>query len=205
MKALLVDDHALLREALADLMQRDWPALNLLQAGSLADACALCDAHPDLQLVLIDLGLPDAQGLQSLHTLRERAPHARHVVISADDQHRTVIDAIDAGASGFIPKTTEFRVMMGALSLVLGGGVYLPASAMVRNAAPEVGDDLALTPRQLEVLGLLVAGHPNKQISRELALSASTVKTHVEAIYRRLSVSSRTQAVLAVARLGLKW
>lgn len=205
MKALLVDDHALLREALAALMQRDWPALNLLQAGSLADASALCDAHPDLSLVLIDLGLPDAQGLQSLQVLRARAPQARHVVISADDQQRTVIEAIDAGASGFVPKTTEFRVMMGALDLVLRGGVYLPLSAMARDAAAEAAEDLELSPRQIQVLGLLVAGHPNKQICRRLDLSASTVKTHVEAIYRRLSVNSRTQAVLAVARLGLKW
>jgi DNA-binding NarL/FixJ family response regulator len=204
MKTLLIDDHTLLRETLAAVMSQTWPALEVLQAGSLAEACTLCDAHLDLRLVLIDLGLPDAVGMSSLTTLRTRAPLARHVVVSADDRPQTVLDAIDAGAVGFIPKTSEFRVMVDALDLVLQGGVYLPQEILFQPAPPAESDPPVLTPRQLAVLGLLVDGHSNKAICRRLDLSASTVKTHVEAIFRRLTVSSRVQAVVAVARLGLR-
>ena len=86
LKLLLVDDHALLREALALLLAHTWPGVQVLQAGSLAQACTLVDDHADLRLVLLDLGLPDAQGLQSLQALHARAPWARHVVLSAQDQ-----------------------------------------------------------------------------------------------------------------------
>lgn len=110
MKTLLIDDHALLRGALAAVMGQTWPAFDVLQAGNLADACTLCDGHPDLGLLLIDLGLPAAVGISSLTTLRARAPQARQVVVSADDRPQTVLDAIEAGAVGFIPKTSEFRV-----------------------------------------------------------------------------------------------
>lgn len=204
MKTLLIDDHALLRETLAAVMGQTWPALQVLQAGNLAEACAQCDAHPDLRLVLIDLGLPDAVGMSSLTTLRTRAPLARHVVVSADDRPQTVLDAIEAGAVGFIPKTSEFRVMVAALDQVLQGGVYLPRAVLFQAARTADTDPPVLTPRQLAVLGLLVDGQSNKAICRQLDLSASTVKTHVEAIFRRLDVSSRAQAVVAVARLGLR-
>lgn len=204
MKTLLVDDHALLRETLAVVMAQTWPALQVLQAGSLAQACAQCDAHPDLRLLLVDLGLPDAEGLQSLSALRERAPHARLVVVSADDRPQTVLNAIDAGAVGFIPKTSEFRAMVDAIDRVLQGGVYLPPSALFHSGADASDEAPALSPRQLAVLGLLVEGHSNKAICRALDLSASTVKTHLETIYRRLAINSRSQAVMAVARLGLR-
>lgn len=204
MKTLLVDDHTLLRETLAAVLAQTWPALHLLQAGSLAEACALCDAHPDLQLLLVDLGLPDAQGLNSLTTLRQRAPDARHVVVSADERPSTVLAAIDAGAVGFIPKTADLREMRSGLDQVLRGRIYLPPAAAAWLAPPAPPPEAALSPRQLAVLSLLVQGHANKVICRRLGLSPSTVKTHLEAIFRQLSVSSRTQAVVAVARLGLQ-
>jgi len=204
MKTLLVDDHTLLRQTLAVVIGQTWPTLQLFEAGSLAVACRQCAAHPDLSLVLLDLGLPDAQGLQGLALLRERAPQARLVVVSAQDQPQMVLDAIEAGAAGFIPKTTEFRVMADALDLVLQGGVYLPPNMAHAPLQTEAPDRLDLSPRQLHVLGLLMAGHSNKSIARHLDLALSTVKTHLEAVFQRLGVNSRTQAVLMVARLGLK-
>lgn len=203
MKTLLVDDHALLRETLAAVLAQTWPALHLLQAGSLAEACTQCAQHPDLHLVLVDLGLPDAQGLSSLTTLRQHAPDARHVVVSADERPATVLAAIDAGAVGFVPKTADLHEMRNALDQVLQGGIYLPPAAAAWLAPATPPPEAALSPRQLAVLSLLVQGHANKVICRRLGLSASTVKTHLEAIFRQLSVSSRTQAVVAVARLGL--
>ncbi len=202
LKLLLVDDHALLREALGLLLAQTWPGLDLLQAGNLADACSLADNHPDLRLVLLDLGLPDAQGLLSLQVLHARAPWARLVVLSAHDQPALVLQAIEAGAAGFVPKTADLRQMQTALQRVLDGGIYLPPG--VGGPAPHTAVEPELTPRQRDVLALLVDGHPNKAISRQLGLSTSTVKTHLEAIFRELGVRSRTQAVLAAARLGLQ-
>lgn len=204
MKTLLVDDHPLLREALALVMAEIWPSLQVLQAGNLAEACTQCAAHPDLQLLLIDLGLPDAQGLSGLTTLRQRAPDARHVVVSADDRPETVLAAIEAGAVGFIPKTSEFQVMINALDQLMQGAVFLPATATLSMPPTPSAAPTALSPRQMAVLALLVKGHSNKAISRALDLSASTVKTHLEIIFQRLAVKSRTQAVVAVARLGLR-
>ena len=154
---------------------------------------------PDL--CIVDLGLPDAQGLQSLQVLQARAPWARHVVLSAQDQPALVVRAIEAGAAGFVPKTADLRQMQGALQRVLDGGIYLPPGVGLSAGLPDAGPEL--TPRQREVLGLLVDGHPNKTICRQLGLSSSTVKTHLEAIFRQLGVNSRAQAVMAAARLGL--
>lgn len=207
MKLLHVDDHALLRDALGLLLTQTWPGLQVLPAGSLAEACAVADAHPDLRLVLVDLGLPDAQGLQSLTVLQAHAPQARHVVLSASDQPALVLQAIDAGAAGFVSKTADLAQMQAALRRVLDGGIHLPPGlvlplTLTLNGAATPAEP-TLTARQRDVLGLLVDGLPNKTISRQLGLSASTVKTHMEAIYRQLGVNSRAQAVVAAARLGL--
>ena len=203
LKLLLVDDHALLREALALLLAHTWPGVQVLQAGSLAQACALVDDHADLRLVLLDLGLPDAQGLQSLQALHARAPWARHVVLSAQDQPALVLQAIEAGAVGYIPKTADLPQMRGALQHVMDGGISLPPGVQMPGLAADVSPQ-GLTPRQREVLCLLIDGHPNKTICRQLGLSPSTVKTHLEAIFRQLGVRSRTQAVLVASRLGLR-
>lgn len=205
MKLLHVDDHALLRDALGMLLIRTWPGLQVLCAGSLAEACAVADAHPDLRLVLVDLGLPDARGLQSLKVLQAHAPNARHVVLSASDGPALVLEAIDAGAAGFVPKTADLAQMQAALQRVLDGGIHLPPGLVLPVTMPDTRTpaESTLTARQRDVLGLLLDGLPNKTISRRLGLSASTVKTHMEAIYRQLGVNSRSQAVVAAARLGL--
>lgn len=205
MKLLHVDDHALLRDTLGLLLSQTWPGLQVLQAGSLAEACAVADAHHDLRLVLVDLGLPDAQGLQSLKRLQAHTPNARHVVLSASDGPALVLEAIDAGAAGFVSKTADLAQMKAALQRVLDGGIHLPPGLVLPATAPDTPTavDRTLTARQRDVLGLLLDGLPNKTISRRLGLSTSTVKTHMEAIYRQLGVNSRSQAVVVAARLGL--
>jgi DNA-binding NarL/FixJ family response regulator len=206
MKALLIDDHTLFRDALGLLIEARFPQLTLLQTGSLAGALAKLAQHPDLNLLLLDLNLPDAQGLDGLRLLRDQAPTARLVVLSADDRPETVAQAIALGASGFVPKTARSDMLASALATTLAGGVYLPPSSLL--AAPPMaagaGPALALSPRQADVLRLLIEGQSNKLICRTLALSESSVKTHVAAVFRRLDVNSRTQAVVAAARLGLR-
>ncbi|MEK8049687.1 response regulator transcription factor [Ideonella sp. DXS22W] len=201
MDVLLVDDHTLLRQALALLLGTRHPGVTVHQAGTLAEALPLAAPLPDDALLLLDLGLPDAVGLQAVQALHARAPQVRLVVLSADDRPETVTAAIEAGACGFVPKTADLARLERALGLLIEGGLALPPAVVARSAP--VDDPVVLTPRQLDVLRLLVEGKPNKLICRTLDLSESSVKTHLEAVYRRLGVSSRTQAVLAAARLGL--
>ena len=215
MKVLLVDDHALLRDGIALLMANEFSELELLQAGTLAEARDTIAQHDDIRLVLLDLTLPDGNGLAALPWFAEAAPEARLVALSADETKETVLGAISAGASGYVPKSVQSGAMLEALRTVLDGGVYLPDAVLERRAAPRPGspgwvpkplgpEDLGFSPRQADVLRLLIDGKPNKAISRELEMSDSTVKTHLAAIFRKLDANSRTQAVVAAARLGLR-
>jgi DNA-binding NarL/FixJ family response regulator len=207
-KALLVDDHALFRESVALLVEHRLPDLTLALAGDIAGALDALHADPGCSLVLLDLGLPDSSGMSGLQRLRDAAPAVAIVVLSADDRPETVLGAIDRGAAGFIPKSADSAAFTQALRDVIEGRVHLPPQALQRgtlSASENLdGGELGLSPRQLDVLRLLVEGRSNKLIMRELELSESTVKTHLQAIFRRLEVNSRTQAVVAAARLGLR-
>lgn len=206
MKLLLIDDHALFREGVAALVEQRMPGVALHLAGDLNAARSVLAAHPDCRLALLDLGLPDSHGLDGIARLRELAPALPIVVLSADDRPETVLGAIDRGAAGFIPKSADSAAFAGALREVLDGRVHLPRQALLGadTAQADDGEALGLSPRQVDVLRLLVEGRSNKMIMRELDLSESTVKTHLQAIFRRLGVSSRTQAVVAAARLGVQ-
>ena len=216
MKFLLVDTHALYREGLALLITRSFPALELLQAGDIGEALAQLERHPDLDLMLLDLDLElrDAEGTRGLQQIRARAPGVTVVLLSGDTPPETLLDAIQAGAAAFIPKASPPGFMEKALRRVLDTGVSLPPRPPPPRSggaggAPEAADAPAagltdLTPRQRDVLRLLIEGKTNKLICRELELSESTVKTHLASIFRRLGATSRTQAVVAAARLGLR-
>lgn len=196
---LLVDDHAIFRDALSLLMELRHPEAQLCTAGTLAEAAECLARDPAPSLVLLDLSLPDSRGVDTLRRLREAAPLARIIVLSADDRPETVLAALDAGAAGFIPKTAKAEVLGGALRTVLAGGVFVPEGLAAPAEAPA---EPPLTTRQMEVFRGLVDGKSNKAIARELELSDSTVKTHVQAIYERLGITTRAQAVLVAARMG---
>jgi DNA-binding NarL/FixJ family response regulator len=212
LKVLVVDDHPLICEALRQVLKALDKDIELREAGSGRDALAAAGSGDDFDLVLLDLALPDADGFEVLRELRERHPSFPVVVLSASEQADVVMRALDAGAMGFIPKTSSNEVLLGALRLVLSGGVYLPAEvlrharlpALAAAAAVTSYRDVGLTERQAQVLALMVQGKPNKIICRELALAEGTVKIHVTAILKVLEVANRTQAVIAVGKLGLK-
>lgn len=221
MNILAVDDHPLIRDALRLVLKVLDPDLNLLTAANAQETLVAAATHPDLNLVLLDLSLPDANGFEVLHQLREQHPGIPVVVLSATDDAATVMRALDDGAMGFIPKTSSNDVLLGALRLVLAGGVYLPAEVLRHSTAthphanptaaaaaaapPEITcRDLGLTDRQAEVLALVVQGKPNKLICRNLNLAEGTVKIHISSILRALNVTNRTEAVVAVGKLGLK-
>lgn len=221
MKVLLIDDHPLILAALQSVIQGLGDHVKVTAADSGRTAREALVRDPQHQLVLLDLQLGDADGFDLLVEFRTRYPALPIVVISASDRTSDVIRAIDLGAMGFVPKRASNETLFEALQQVLSGGVYVPPMNMgdvgwpggenppgIQDHAIKAGyqtapslADLNLTPRQTDVLNLLLKGQPNKLIARELGLSVETVKDHVAAVLRTLGVSSRTQAVIAVSQI----
>jgi DNA-binding NarL/FixJ family response regulator len=229
---LLIDDHVLFREGVALLLQPLVADLTVRQAGSCEEAFDLLEREGPADMVLMDLGLPGMSGLKGIGLFHERYPQTPVVALSSADDRETVLAALDAGAMGFIPKTSSSAILVGALRLIMAKGIYLPPSAFLHEAverppAPEAPRprpapapppagahdacpglrpiDLGLTPRQADVLYQILQGRSAKLIGRELALSPSTVKAHTSAVLRALNVTTRTQAVVAASRLGLRF
>jgi DNA-binding NarL/FixJ family response regulator len=218
MKILVVDDHALIREALRGVLQELKPEAGVIDASSCREALQLAQANAgELDLVLFDLGLPDGDGFDTLSELRDLYPAVAIVVLSASKDRDSVTKALDLGALGFIPKSASRAVMVSALQLVFAGGIYVPPEILQRSqettksasmsasvSAPISPSELGLTERQIDVLALMMQGKSNKAVCRELDLAEATVKNHVTAILRALKVTNRTEAVLAVAEFGWK-
>jgi DNA-binding NarL/FixJ family response regulator len=205
MKCLLLDEQALLRNALALFIQAQHPQIEISEAGRLAPALALLAAQPDTALVLLDLHLPDSRGLATLHAVRQ-ACAAQLVVMCADEHPDTVLLAREAGAGAVLSKRADLSVLSSVLHAVCTGQALLQAPSQAPSAAnwaaPSDDACLGLTARQLDVFSLLMAGKANKVIARELDLSESTVKTHIQAIFERLKVSTRSQAVRVATLRG---
>ena len=259
MNMLLLDDHALVRAALETVLRSLGSDVVVHAAASAAQARIVLSRQPAIDLALLDLDLPDADGLGLLAEWRRERPGMPVVIVSASADAADMVQALDAGARGFIPKSTSNEVLLQALRMVMAGGIYIPPMVLqgTRRAAHAVGSSMSvpdpsdpptvregvpsgvlegggraaltggwpsarvygaetgtalgastakhgglrLTPRQSEVLELLLQGKPNKLIARQLNLSVETVKDHVASLLRVLGVSSRTQAVLAVGQL----
>jgi len=215
-KILVVDDHDLIREGLRPLLVRLAPpgeTVEVLEAATFQAGVDQVAAHSDLDLVLLDLRLPDAHGVSALEELLRRHRGLPVVVVSGEDDPALMRSVLEHGALGYIPKSSSPKVVVNALRLVLAGGTYLPREMMAAAAAapaakPKPGDAvtsrLGITPRQADVLHLLLAGKSNKAICRELDLAEGTVKNHIAAIFKALDVTSRVQAVIAAGKLGIK-
>ncbi len=219
MKILVVDDHALIREALRGVLKELKDDAVVLEASDCRQTTRLIEEHPDLDLMLLDLTLPDGSGFGMLAGLRESHPAMSIVVLSALQDRDNVLKALDLGAQGFIPKSAQRAVMLSALQLIFSGGRYIPPEIIAEiiagqtpgTEAPIAGatdlqkaspSELGLTDRQLEVLALMMEGKSNKAICRVLDLAEPTVKNHVTAILKALKVTNRTEAVIQVGELG---
>ena len=217
MKFLLIDDHVLIREALRGILKELRRDAAVLEASTCRQAEQLVEEHGDLEVILLDLNLPDGDGFRVLAQWREHYPEISIVVLSASSDRDNVVRALDLGAVGFIPKSAQRAVMVGALELVLSGGIYIPPEILAQehpslpspkltrvaaDTAPVTPTDLGLTGRQLDVLALMMQGKSNKAICRVLDLAEPTVKNHVTAILKGLRVTNRTEAVIAVGELG---
>jgi DNA-binding NarL/FixJ family response regulator len=220
MKFLMIDDHGLIRDALRGVLQELQPDATVLEAPNSRQAMRLLERTPDCGVILLDLHLPDRNGLSVLAELRRSYPAISVVVLSAFNDYDNVVNALNLGAVGFIPKSAERAVMLGALQLVLAGGTYIPrdildrgSSAMAEvppmlakspaNVQPVSPVDLGLTERQVEVLAHVIRGMSNKAICRKFDLAERTVKNHVTAIFRALNVTNRTEAAFKARELGL--
>jgi DNA-binding NarL/FixJ family response regulator len=204
---LVVEDHPLMAEAVALALARLEHKPKVTRAGDLESAFEQVASGPQPDLVLLDLGLPGCTGLEALERFRERFPGVGVVVLSGDESGKTILAALDRGAMGYIPKRSSENVLLNAIKLVGAGGIYVPTEALRETPAHVPAPASAavdLSPRQKEVLGLLLKGLPNKLIARKLDISENTTKVHVSAVLHALGVGTRTQALIAASRLGLR-
>lgn len=209
-RILIADDHPMVRDALRSAVLYSCQATDILEADALDGVVSTLEERGDLDLVLLDLNMPGMDGLAGLRMLRQRFPATPVVVVSAHDERRLVREAIQSGATGFIPKSTPRDAIAGALRQVLLGDVYIPASAEEMTAEDEAEEKetaeiarriATLTAQQQRVLELLGTGKLNKEIAFDLSITETTVKAHVSAILQKLKVYSRTQAVVIAGRV----
>ena len=216
MKVLLVDDHALVREGITILIQQTNGDAEVLQACNVDEAVAHAESSPEIEMVLLDLGLPGKSGLEGLELLRVMLPDAPIIVVSASEDPGDVQAALDAGAAGYVVKSANGEALRHVIPLVMSSErvVPVPASYLAARGRSSLSRDLAsdadaarrvesLTPRQKMVLAYLADGDSNKEIARKLGVIDGTIKAHVKSIMQKLQVHNRTQAAMMAARFGL--
>ena len=209
MNILLIDDHALFRSGLATMLGNLEPSTYIADYPSYDAAVESTQSPEDIDLVLLDYHIPGTETTANLQAVRESFSQAKVVVISGEEDPGKIIIAIDHGASGFIPKSSEPPILIAALKLILAGGVYLPEQVLrIRGKKATGGGEVSLdklSDRQRDVLNRAIDGKSNKAIARELGLSEGTIKAHLSYVYKSLGVTNRTEAVvLASQLLGLE-
>jgi DNA-binding NarL/FixJ family response regulator len=195
---VIADDHPLFRNALFQSVHMAFSGANLLEADSLESLLNLLEKNEEPDLILLDLKMPGANGMSGLIHLRADYPEIPIVVISASEEPNIVSQVKIHGAFGFIPKSSDMRALISALSQVLEGEPYFPAELLSQSSeSNDLAERIAaLTPQQYKVLGMLSDGLLNKQIAYDLNVSEATIKAHMTAIFRKLGVKNRTQAVI---------
>jgi DNA-binding NarL/FixJ family response regulator len=224
MKVLLIDDHEVFRIGLEHVIQPLVAPDPVVPATSCEEAFAALDRLGPMDIAMVDIHLPGMSGVEGISVMRQRWPAMPVIALSSADDRDTVLAALDAGAMGFVPKSANSQVLIAAVRLILAGGIYLPPSVFLSNVAsaevpaasshavpaPELPparrpEELGLTPRQCDVLHQILQGRSAKEIARKLDLAPSTVKAHTGAVLRALNVTTRTQAVVAAGRMGLRF
>ena len=205
MKILIVDDHPLIREGMAQLLQGRYPQMEILQAGTGAQAVEMLLPHRDIELVLLDYKLTDMTGLEVLREIFRVRSRLSVLLVSAAANPHLMQQTMDAGALGFVLKSGDTEEMYKAVDLALRGEKYLPPELQAFQALARSGGRTLrprLSHRQQTVLYGLMEGHSNREIAVKLGLSEETIKNHVTAILRHFDADNRTQAVLAAADSG---
>lgn len=210
LKILVADDHELVRKGISGLINKLNHSVEIYEAGSLTEVLAVLTRFGAMDIVLLDIMLPDSQRLEGLYRLKREYPDSPVVLVSAIADRQLVQEALEAGVDGYITKTSNADVFLNAIRLILSGDIYVPSfylgsntdqmsEAPARSGFDELTDKL--TPRQIEVLQLLEEGLSNKEIGSELDCTESTVKTHISAIFKLLEVSSRGKLIALLVKL----
>tara|TARA_R110000744_G_scaffold348700_1_gene454302 strand:- start:3456 stop:4115 length:660 start_codon:yes stop_codon:yes gene_type:complete len=206
-KIIIADDHPLFRQALLGTLKLKLTQTQWLEAQTIAELEQHLRDNPDSDLLLLDLHIPGAHGFNTLIHVRNHFPQIPVVVVSAHEDHETIHKSMGYGASGFIPKSTPVEDIYNAIQQVLLGNIWTPA-AYNESAPMQDNNDIAervasLTQQQYRILMMFAQGMLNKQIAYDLHVSEATIKAHATAIFRKLDVRNRTQAVIVIGQLDL--
>ena len=207
---VIADDHPLFRNALRQALSNAFNHTQWVEADS-AEALETVLDSKDCQfdLILLDLQMPGSHGYSTLIHLRTHYPDIPVVVISAHEDINTISRAVHYGSSGFIPKSASMEALTDALTAILYGDIWLPAGTELQPVSDDPTDKMAsrlsdLTPQQYRVLQMFAEGLLNKQIAYDFGVSEATIKAHATAIFRKLGVRNRTQAVIALQQLEME-
>jgi DNA-binding NarL/FixJ family response regulator len=206
-KIIIAEDHPLFRQALLGALKPKLISTNWLEAETITELEQLLQDNGDSDLLLLDLNIPGAHGFSTLIHVRNHFPQIPVVVISAHEDHVTISKAMRYGAAGFIPKSTPVDNILSAIMTVLSGDIWLPElfqNSKEDHEKCDIASRVAsLTQQQYRILMMFAQGLLNKQIAYDLHVSEATIKAHATAIFRKLDVRNRTQAVIAIAQLDL--
>ncbi len=206
MKILIADDHALFRDELASRLEKLNSDVVLMQASSFSQALKILEKETDLDMIIVDLDMPDMQWEEGINQLKQKSDNASVVIISASEDMRNIRKILATGIKGYIPKRLEPQIMHNALKTIMEGGIYIPQALVENNSETTSNSNRrgkTLTNRQSQVLDLIAEGKSNKQIAYEMGVSEATVKLHINALLRSLKVNNRTQAVITAQKMGL--
>jgi len=199
-RVLVVDDHALLRTGVANIINQEPDLQVVAEAGNGVEAVAAYNQHhPDV--TLLDLRMPVMEGVEAVRRIRERDPRARVIVLTTYDTDEEITRALKAGAQAYVLKDISADDLVGCIRDVLAGKTYLAPAAAAKLA--EGVTRIQLTPREMATLRLMADGKANKEIASELAIGERTVKTHLGHLFEKLGVTSRTEAIKVATRRGL--
>jgi len=213
LQVLLADDHALFRDGMRYVLQQLSEQVDVVCAGNFAETLKQAEAHPGLDLALIDLNMPGSDGVASIRIFHHHFPGVPLVVVSGSEQRAEIEWVMEYGAMGFISKMSSAKEMVVALRVVLGGDIYFPPQLLAQPEPDSNQSDTdsssqhlnknGLTKRQMQTLQYLAEGLSNKEIALKMELAEGTIKVHVAATYQILQVSSRLDAVRKAQKLGL--
>ncbi|SFK00122.1 response regulator transcription factor [Caulobacter sp. UNC279MFTsu5.1] len=199
-RVMIVDDHPMLRDGVVGSIKRQPDMVVAAEAGDGAAAIAAIDAaNPDV--VLMDLQMPGIDGVEAIQTISRKHPQVRILVLTTYFGDAKALRALKAGANGYLLKSAMRTDLIDAIRAVHGGGRHIPPEVATQIAVHAIGE--APTEREIEILSLVAAGNPNKQIARRLGISEDTVKAHLKRIFAKLGVADRTHAVTVAAKRGI--
>ena len=209
MKILIADDHALFRDGLGMRLEQLYPNIIILQASNYSQTLKILDEDKQIDLIILDLDMPDMSWETGFSAIKQKAKDARFVIVSASEDVRNIRKTLGEGACGYIPKRSDPKILSRALQLILDGVTYLPpelleqVSNLPEKKSATQSKNKTLTARQMQVLQLIAQGLSNKQIAYEMGVSEATVKLHINALLRAIGVTNRTQAVITAQKMGL--